>query len=221
MLRTKSLCVAFGVVLSLALLVPVGEAQFKVTDNFNRPNGAVGLGWSTWGEGAQISGNQLETFGGNDVAGGIGRALGVTFPLGFTFDFSTDTPSDGGWQVVFNAATAGQFPNGEFGLFQYNGAGALCASIQNSNGSSVQCGETVSGQRDFTAQAHISGTVNSDFSSKITVEYNDGLTPNRVTLKTPTPVGAIQTPLGSVFCFGNSNASYGPHFFDNFSLVLK
>lgn len=70
------------VFLQLAL-VSLGAAQFKVTDNFNRPDGAPGLGWSTWGNGAQISDNQLETFGENDVAGGIGRTLDVTFPLSF------------------------------------------------------------------------------------------------------------------------------------------
>jgi hypothetical protein len=208
------------VFLQLAL-VSLGAAQFKVTDNFNRPDGAPGLGWSTWGNGAQISDNQLETFGENDVAGGIGRTLDVTFPLSFSFDFSTDTPSDGGWQIGFNAAIAGQAVNGELGLFQYNGSGAVCSEFQTSSGPSIQCGETVVGQRDFTAQAHISGTVNPDFSSKVTIQYNDGLTPKSITLKTPTPVGAIQNPLGSILCFGNSNASYGPHFFDNFSLTLE
>jgi hypothetical protein len=68
---------------SLALLVPVSEAQLKVTDNFNRADGAPGLGWSPWGNGAQTSGNQLETFGQTNVAGGIQRTLDVTFPVSF------------------------------------------------------------------------------------------------------------------------------------------
>lgn len=54
MLKTKVVCAAIGVFFGLALLVPASEAQFKVTDNFNRPDGAPGLGWSTWGNGAQI-----------------------------------------------------------------------------------------------------------------------------------------------------------------------
>src|SRR6266404_5660037 len=99
-------CAALGVVLSLALLVPVSEAQFKVTDNFNRADGVPGLGWSAWGHGAQISGNQLETFGQTSVAGGIERTLDVTFPLSFSFDFSTSAPADGGWLIAFNAAAA-------------------------------------------------------------------------------------------------------------------
>jgi glycyl-tRNA synthetase alpha subunit len=87
--------------LVFAVLVPLSAAQFKVTDNFNRPDGAVGLGWSVWGNGAQISGNQLETFGELDIAGGIQRKLDVTFPLKFSFDFSTSSPSDGGFIVGF------------------------------------------------------------------------------------------------------------------------
>jgi hypothetical protein len=108
---TKGSCIAFGVFLSLALLVPVSEAQFKVTDNFNRADGAPGLGWSRWGNGAQISGSQLETFGQTNVAGGIQRTLDITFPVSFSFDFSTNTPSDGGWLIAFNA-TASKLTDG-------------------------------------------------------------------------------------------------------------
>jgi hypothetical protein len=221
---TKGNCVVFGVFLSLALLVPVSEAQFRVTDNFNRPDGAAGLGWSAWGNGAQISGNQLETFGQANVAGGIARTLDATFPLSFSFDFSTNTPADGGWLIAFNAASAvaqsTKF-NGEVLLLQYRGGSQLCTDVQTSSGPLFHCYSTVSGQRDFTAKAHISGTLNPDFSATVTIRYNDGLLPATVTLRTTAPVGAIQSPTGSIFFFGNSNATNGPHFFDNFSLTLK
>lgn len=221
---TKGSYVVFAVLLSLVLLVPASEAQFKATDNFNRPDGAPGLGWSAWGNGAQISGNQLETFGQANVAGGIQRTLDVTFPLSFSFDFSTNTPSDGGWLIAFNAASAvaqsTQF-NGEVLLLQYRGGAALCTDVQTSSGPLFQCYNTVSGQRDFTAKAHISGTLNPDFSAMVTIKYNDGLSPASVTLKATAPVGAIQQPTGSIFFFGNSNATNGPHFFDNFSVTLK
>jgi hypothetical protein len=215
---------AFGMFLSLALLVPVSEAQFKVTDNFNRSDGAVGLGWSNWGNGAQISGNQLETFGEIDVAGGITRTLDVTFPLNFSFDFSTSAPTDGGWLIGFNAAgtvvvTAGE--TSEFELRQYRGSTGLCNIFQTSSGATGQCGNPKTGQRDFTATAHIFGTINADFSAAATITYNDGLTPPTITLRIAAPVGAIQNPMGSVFFFGNANATAGPHFFDNFSLTLK
>jgi hypothetical protein len=202
----------------------VSEAQFKVTDNFNRADGAPGLGWSQWGNGAQISGNQLETFGASDVAGGIARTLDVTFPLSFSFDFSTSAPSDGGWGISFNAANTVwslSSETTEIRLLQYSGSRAICTEFQTSTGPSLACGSTKTGQRDFTATAHVSGTINPDFSATVTVKYNDGLLPASTAFKTTAPVGAIQSPLGSIFFFGNSNATHGPHFFDNFTLTLK
>jgi hypothetical protein len=224
MLETKRIFAAFGAVLSLVLLVPVSEAQFKVTDNFNRPDGAVGLGWVTWGNGAKISGNQLATFGELNVAGGIERTLDVTFPLSFSFDFSTDTPSDGGWLMGFNAAGANVLiadNTSEIAIFQNQGHAGVCTLFQTSGGPSYQCANPVTGQRDFTAQALISGTINSDFSATITIKYNDGLIPATVRIKTSAPTTAIQSPVGSVVWVGNTNMSYGPHFFDNLSLTLK
>ncbi len=207
--------------LVFAVLVPLSAAQFKVTDNFNRPDGAVGLGWSTWGNGAQISGNQLETFGELNNAGGIQRKLDITFPLKFSFDFSTSSPSDGGFIVGFNAPVADDSEtNSEFGIFQNQGAQPICVFFQTSGGPSRQCAGVVSGQRDYTTSAHISGTVNADFSTKITIKYNDGMLPASVTVKTTAPVGALFSPLGSVFYFGNTNQTFGPHLFDNFSLTL-
>jgi hypothetical protein len=152
---TKDRCVAFGVFLSLVLLVPASEAQFRVTDNFNRADGAAVLGWSSWGNGAQVSGSQLETFGANDVAGGIARTLDVTFPASFAFDFSTSTPSDGGWGISFNAANTEwslSSETAEIRLLQYQGSAAVCTEFQTSSGPSFQCGNTKSGQRDFTAR---------------------------------------------------------------------
>src|SRR5713101_2352272 len=113
----------FCALLFLTSLVPLCEAQFKATDNFNRADGSAGLGWSTWGNGAQISGNQLETFGELNIAGGIQRKLDITFPLKFSFDFSTSSPSDGGFIVGFNAPVADDSEtNSEFGIFQNQGA---------------------------------------------------------------------------------------------------
>jgi hypothetical protein len=215
-------CTAFGVLLLLAL-VPLSAAQFKVTDNFNRPDGPVGLGWSAWGNGAQISTNQLKTFGQTNVAGGIQRSLDVTFPLIFAFDFSTSDPSLGGWIIGFNdAGPAVVLANdtSEVKLFQYHGSAAVCITFQTSSGPSSQCGSTVNGQRDFTAKARISGVLSSNFSAKITIKYNDGLSPAFVTLRVPAPSGALQQPLGSIFFLGNSSASFGPHFFDNCQLSL-
>lgn len=210
-------------ILSLTMLVPASQAQFKMTDNFNRTDGVPGLGWSTWGNGAQISGNQLETFGDAYIAGGIVRTLDVTFPATFSYDFSTATPSDGGWSITFNASGANWLPTDAFELrvLQFSGSQPLCADYQTASGPMESCSKQKTGQRDYTAKAHIAGTINADFSTTVTVTYNDGLTPASIVLKTSAPAGAIQTPLGSVFYFGNANDSYGPHYFDNFSLTLK
>jgi hypothetical protein len=225
MYHRRCMMTAVSVAFLQLALTSLSVAQFKVTDNFNRPDGAVGLGWSTWGNGAQISGNQLETFGKDSVAGGIQRKLNVTFPLMFSFDFSTAAPSDGGWQVTFNASTAngGRLSNytGEIGVYQFSGSREVCTKFQTSSGPVSQCVNLVNGQRDFTAVAHISGTVNCDFSMTIKAKYNDGLLPAVVTIKTPAPVGAIQTSQGQTLFFGNINETYGPDFFDNFSLTLE
>jgi len=77
-------------------------------DDFNRPDGFVGYGWLTWLGGLfnssaiSISGNELSTQGSPNQAGGVYRALPVTFPLAFSFDFHTSNPSDGGWDITFN-----------------------------------------------------------------------------------------------------------------------
>jgi len=217
--------VAFSVFLLFTIFTCVCAAQFKVSDNFNRPDGATGLSWSNWGAGAQISSNQLETFGQTSVAGGIARNLDVTFPVSFAFNFSTNAPTDGGWQIAFNAATAdgGLLANdtAEIRLLQFRGSGGICTEFQTASGPMDHCGNPKTGQRDFTAIARISGTINPDFSSTVTIRYNDGQMPASVTIKSPAPVGAIQSPLGSIFFFGNSNATFGPHFFDNISLTLK
>jgi hypothetical protein len=214
---------AFCSLLVLLSLVAVSSAQFKVNDNFNRADGDVGLGWSPWGNGAQISGDQLETFGELAVAGGIARKLDVTFPLNFSFDFSTDAPPNGGWEVGFNAATAnaqGPSDTSEFGVEQSSGRRGVCVFFQTSSGQSSQCFGVVSGQRDYTAKAHISAIVNADFTAKITIKYNDGLSPARVTIKTTSPAGALTFPQGSLLIVGNISEDFGPHFFDNFMLDL-
>jgi len=212
-----------AVLVAVLALVSLSAAQFKVSDNFNRPDGAPGLGWSRWGNGAQLNANQLETFGEVNVAGGIQRTLDVTFPLRFSFDFSTAAPNDGGWLIGFNAVGTtiyGGADISEVRLVQNNGATSVCMVFQTTSGPSSNCSNTVSGQRTFTAKAHVSVSLGSDFSATIVIKYNDGLSPSQVVLKAPAPVGAIQKPQGSILFLGNANMTYGPHFFDNFMLSL-
>jgi hypothetical protein len=159
-------CLVGLILLLMLTLSTTCLAQFVVTDNFDRPDGSVGLGWSPWRTGAQISGNQSETFGQVNVARGIQRKLDVTFPLTFVFDFSTAAPSDGGWQIGFNSAgafTVGAQNTSEFGVFQNNGGVAVCVFFQTSAGEADQCAPVDANQRQFTATAHISGTVNATY----------------------------------------------------------
>jgi len=214
---------AFCNFLVLTLLAPMCVAQFTVSDNFNRANGPVGLGWSVWGNGAQINNDELETFGEPNIAGGIQRLLDVTFPLKFSFDFNTATPTDGGWSIGFNSPAGGGqgSANGsEVGVYQFDGSRPVCISFQTSSGQMFQCASVVSGQRTYTATAQISATVNADFSVKVTIEYNDGLLPASVKVNVPSPVGALTTSQGDYLILGNSDGDFGPHNFDNFKLSL-
>lgn len=90
--------------LVLAVLVSQPVCANSFSDNFNRPDGAVGNGWSTFGGGAAISGGELETFGLPNQGGGVYRSFPVVFPVAFSFDFRTNAPSDGGWGITLNSA---------------------------------------------------------------------------------------------------------------------
>ncbi len=85
-------------------------AQTIFMDDFNRPDGPVGNGWSTWHGDVNnstdivIQNGQLKTLGANAREGGVYRTLAVTFPITFSFQFRTDKPADGGWDIRFNAA---------------------------------------------------------------------------------------------------------------------
>jgi len=208
----------------LIALVPLGHAESKRTDHFNRPDGPPGFGWSVWGAGAQINSDRLETFGEIDVAGGIARTLRVPFPIAFSFDFSTNTPLDGGWLVGFNALAENIIvaeDTSEIELRQASGSRALCTVFQTAEGPSEECAKPVDGQRDYTAMAHITGLIKDDFSALVKIRYNDGQIPAVVTIRTNAPVDAVKEPEGSIFWFGNMNESTGPHFFDNISLISK
>src|SRR5947209_1648262 len=96
----------------LGVLVGNCHAQ-TFSDNFSRPDGTVGNGWTLYGAGGRLQGGQLETFGQRVMGGGFSRILSLRFPLIFSFDFSTSAPEDGGWTIAINAVSATgplQFP---------------------------------------------------------------------------------------------------------------
>jgi len=55
--RLRMACVAVAL-----LSVTTASAQ-SFSDDFNRPDGNVGNGWSTWGAGATIESGRLKTVG--------------------------------------------------------------------------------------------------------------------------------------------------------------
>ena len=65
-----------GIIFAIGILPGYAiAAAVTFSDNFNRSDGPVGNGWTPWGNGADLLNGQLETFGQNAVAGGVGRAL--------------------------------------------------------------------------------------------------------------------------------------------------
>lgn len=213
----------------LGLLVVLGPASVRAdsfSDNFNRPDGAVGNGWSTFGGGAVISGGQLETFGLSGQGGGIFRTFPVVFPVTFSFDFRTNAPSDGGWDITLNSASPSPlFPqvnaDAELGIFMVTGSSSLGLDYQTSSGFGSESIPVVAGQRNFQSDilAGVSGVINPDLSGTITLDYLDGVTPDPISITFGTPAGALLIPQGTFLALGNANASFGPDFFDNFQIT--
>jgi subtilase family serine protease len=207
-------------------------------DDFNRPDGAVGNGWSSWwndqfnSTNTSITNGKLVTHGSGGNAGGIFRSLPVTFPLQFSFDFKTQNqvaecggPSnDGGWGIAFNAASAASPPPfnaaKQLWLYQFSGSRPIGRTYRTPGGDVSDSVTALTGattQRDYMAAsaAHIEGTVNADLSAVITVRYNDGQTPDPVTFSFGPATNPVTTPPGAVFILSNVNCSSGPHIFDN------
>jgi hypothetical protein len=181
-------------------------------DGFDRPDGSVGNGWATFGAGASIAGGKLQTTGQVVFGGGIYRTLSVGFPLTFSFEFSTANPLDGGWFLAVNAVSTlvpGP-PAGQISFQQYRGSRNVIRRTPSGFEQSPGLPEPIPGWQDYGASAaHVQGLVNADLSSVITITYADG---DRVTASFgPTASG----PIGPSFVLGNSNASAGPHYFDN------
>jgi hypothetical protein len=95
------------------------HADFIFADDFNRPNGVVGNGWTTFhgssigSTNIQIKNGQLQTLGSPNLAGGIFRELPIALsagPIEFEFQFRTDDPANGGWWIGFNSSASGASP---------------------------------------------------------------------------------------------------------------
>src|SRR5262249_34925311 len=122
-------------------------AQSAFVDDFNRPDGEIGNGWSVWGNpSTTLIGGELRTFGAPRLAGGVARTLSVSFPLSFSFDFRTlnagiDPYNDSGWFIAFNAANAAYDSPAQLKFYQF--AGSLSIRRETSSG-------TVDAQPNFS-----------------------------------------------------------------------
>jgi Bacterial Ig-like domain (group 3)/Galactose oxidase, central domain len=192
-----------------------------ISDDFNRPDGTVDNGWSTW-NGTSLASGTLETHGSSGIAGGIFREFPVQLPVTFSFDFSTastgdqchvppDPANDGGWLIALNAPD-GAFPpysGAQLQFFQYSGSRPVNRQYLSSAG--LVSDSISSSLPDFgPTPIHITGTINADLSAKITVG-------NAVFSFPPTAAPLAASP-GGVLVLSNANCSPGPDFFDNFSL---
>jgi hypothetical protein len=235
------------VVLCLSIFVLVFASQINAqvvfSDDFNRADGPVGNGWTTWWDSQlgntseiYISNGELITHGYPNQAGGVSRPLPITFPVSFSFDFHSPLTAadnqcnrtgipEAGWLIYFNVESPA-IPNPflyarQVGIEQYAGTRNIIRSYFTGSGlvSDPAPGlpEPIVGWQDFSnSPAHITGVINADLSATVTVQYADMST---VTVSFGPAVGAVVVPPGSQLVFGNSSCNTGPQIFDNLSIA--
>lgn len=223
--------VVFAGWLGLASCVGAQGAVF-VSDNFNRPDGIVGNGWTTWygptintGVISIVSG-QLSTVGYPNYAGGVYRQQAVAFPLRFSFDFrsvSTDL-SNQGWYISFNTPASSLPANrgamggaAQMAFMHFAGTRQMIRLWQTATGVADEALPIQPGQRAYstTTPVRVAGVVNADLSATITETYSDGVSPETVTYTFAPASNPIASATGNYFLLGNSVIAGGPHYFDN------
>lgn len=109
----------------------------------------------------------------------------------------------------------------ELAVYMTLGSGSLGLVYQTSSGIGNQFIPAVAGQRNFRSDilAGVSGVINPNLSGTITLDYRDGVTPDPMSISFGTPSGALLIPQGAFLALENSNATSGPHFFDNFQIT--
>jgi len=188
----------------------VSAAEFS--DNFNRPDGAVGNDWDAWGT-CNIYSNELRTYGSPGSAGGVYRSFPLSTPFLCSFVFHTNAPTDGGFDVKINAASGGHSANSQLRFIYPHGA-QFQRGYYSDTGTMVW-DATQAPTRNFTARAEVEIQVAADLSSHVRVMFNDGLSPDPVDYSFPAPGNPALSPPGAYLSMGNANASSGPHYFDD------
>jgi hypothetical protein len=239
------------ILVTACILTSTAKAQTILSEDFNRPDGPVGNGWSTWWDSQFEHSNinlvdgELLTHGYPNQAGGVFRSMPVTFPITFSFNFRSPltvndnqcTPqtlyNEAGWLIVFNAKTASSLPPyppntpAQIMFYQYAGSRNIGRAYLTQNGmvfdSAPNSPEPIANQRDYriTPASHIGGTINNDLSATITIRYNDGQTPDPIIISFGPAAEAVSTPPGTIFVLGNSSCNTGSQMFDNLLVKQK
>lgn len=197
------------------------------SDDFNRPDGDVGNGWSNWGDfqpdepAAHISGQHLVA-----QSGGVYRTCPVQpgFPLSFDFDFAPqDSDAQAAWSIQFNTTNpslVGIDDVDRLIYFGQNTTDGIPDTIRYKIGRNLYDIHGASANsRRYTTWAHISGQVAADLSATITVDYGDGGPPAVYAWASP-GIDPVAVPQGNKVALG-ANRQNGPTvaYFDNFVLT--
>ncbi len=199
------------------LSAPAQTVAFS--DDFNRPDGPVGNGWSVTNSSTLLNGAANVFYNGLE-RGRIYRAHPVQYPISFAFDFRTENPGSacggtsclsfiGGWRISWNAPEPGTPGGAQYSIFMPYQSRTLIRSVNTSVGIMDDSVLTTAPQSGLTF-VRIEGIIRPDLSASIRiagVEYQFG----------PPSVPAVTAQYNNLIltCDGGGPL---PFIFDNFSI---
>ena len=199
----------------IGVFVPRLSEATIFSDDFNRPDGPVGNGWTAWEVGTYLENGQLRA-GGTNNGGGVHRELSYSLSSPVTFEFDFSSSGTVGWCVQVNTTNPG--------LVSYDNHQRLVAFMQHEgeNGIRYTIGDHIynyqwlnsSNARPWNgAPVHISGVVYPDLTAEIAIDYLDG-GPLALYQWLDHPMDPATVPQGTLFSVGGSGAM-GDVYFDN------
>ena len=232
-----------AVLFSLLVVAPAHAGSF--TDDFNRPDGSVGNGWTPFAvldasdpdhlvvgpdPRIVIVGGELSLPGVDRYASGIWRPLPTLalFPVAVSYEFRTDDPG-GGWLLAINVAPSPPGPPqlpyplysiAQLAFFQATGSSEVSRLYRATSGIGSDSQHAVDGnQRPYRieASANVHFVILPDLSTTITIDYHDGAAP-AVFVFGPA-VNRHPQPPGNILTVGTSAGALlgqGHYFFDDF-----
>lgn len=243
-LRLTSLMVAV-----LCYAVSSSAQDLPFTDNFDRSDGPVSNGWTSWWSTVspadldiQIRDGELITKGSYGNAGGVFRPLLVTYPAKVSFDFRTTlTPADSqcsatgrnesAWVMSLNFQASGgpvypQLSNATQLFFAYNNPLHYVSRIYRASAGHLveDYGipveeKPIPGEVSANPGMHVDGLIRTDGSASIGLYFRDGQSPDPVVYEFPAVPGGLPSAPGINFAVGNGSCNTGEQIFDN--LVIE